>query len=61
MFEWFISNMGTIIVSLILAVAVFLVLLKLIRDKKSGKNYCGNSCAGCSDHGCQYRRRNRPL
>ena len=45
---WLKDNLGTIIVSLVLASAVILIIVKMIRDKKKGKTSCGCGCAGCA-------------
>ncbi|MBR2590042.1 MAG: FeoB-associated Cys-rich membrane protein [Clostridia bacterium] len=37
----------TILVLLILALVVFLIIRKLIKDKKAGVGACGCKCAGC--------------
>ena len=42
------ENFGTLIICLILALSVFLVIKKLIKDKKNGKCKCGCACASCS-------------
>ena len=40
---------GTIIVLLILAALVGLVIYKMVKDKKSGKNSCGCNCGCCAN------------
>ena len=45
---WLKDNLGTIIVSLVLASAVILIIVKMIRDKKKGKTSSGCGCAGCA-------------
>ncbi|MBR5202978.1 MAG: FeoB-associated Cys-rich membrane protein [Clostridia bacterium] len=47
MIEFFIANMGTIIVSVILAIIVSLIIYKMYRDKKKGKSSCGCNCSSC--------------
>lgn len=47
MINFIIDNLGTIIVSAILASAVVLAIRKLYKDKKAGKSACGCKCAGC--------------
>ena len=43
------DNLSSIIVVLILAVAVALVIRKMIRAKKAGKSItCGRNCGGCT-------------
>ena len=46
--EWLAANMGTIVVSFILAAIVIWDIRKLISDKKKGKHSCGMNCPGCS-------------
>lgn len=46
--EWLLANMGTIVVSLILAAIVILDIWKLVSDRKKGKRSCGMNCPGCS-------------
>ncbi|MBP5306088.1 MAG: FeoB-associated Cys-rich membrane protein [Lachnospiraceae bacterium] len=41
------ENLGTIVVSLILILAVVLIIRSMINDKKQGKSSCGGNCAGC--------------
>lgn len=49
--DWLISNLGTIVVSIILILIVFLIIRSMIRDKKSGKSSCGCGCEGCAMRG----------
>ena len=51
MVNFFISNMGTIIVSLILLVIVGFAVRSLISNKKNGKSSCGCGCANCPSAG----------
>ncbi|MBO4928530.1 MAG: FeoB-associated Cys-rich membrane protein [Clostridiales bacterium] len=46
--EWMKENLGTIIISILLAAAVVLVIVKMIRDKKNGKTGCGCGCSSCA-------------
>ena len=39
---------GSIAVGIVLAIIVFLIIRKLVRDKKSGKHICSGDCKGCS-------------
>ncbi len=41
------NNLGTIVVLLILVAVVSLVIIKMIKDKKSGKKSCNCGCGGC--------------
>lgn len=46
--EFLSENAGTIIVTLILATIVVSIIMKLNKDKKSGKCVCGKDCGCCS-------------
>ena len=48
MFTWIAANLGTIIVSLLLIIAVAAIVRKLINDKKHGISSCGGKCAHCN-------------
>ena len=48
MLEWLLGNIGTIAVCLLLAVVVFLIIIKMIKNKKQGKSSCGCGCQNCS-------------
>ena len=51
MLNWFSANLGTILISLILAVIVTLIVVYMLRQKKAGKSSCGANCAHCAMHG----------
>ena len=51
MLDWFAANLGTILISLVLAVIVTLIVVYLLRQKKAGKSSCGAGCAHCAMHG----------
>ncbi|MBQ1440780.1 MAG: FeoB-associated Cys-rich membrane protein [Clostridia bacterium] len=51
MLNFFISNIGTIIVSLILLIIVGFAVRSLISNKKNGKSSCGCGCANCPSAG----------
>ena len=51
MLDWFAANLGTILISLVLAVIVTLIVVYLLRQKKAGKSSCGAKCAHCAMHG----------
>ena len=51
MLDWFAANLGTILISLVLAVIVTLIVVYLLRQKKAGKSSCGANCAHCAIHG----------
>ncbi|PXV96159.1 attachment p12 family protein [Lachnotalea glycerini] len=53
MIQFILSNLGTVIISLVLASIVAFVIRKMIKDKKQGKGCCGSSCGGCGhSSGC---------
>ena len=45
--EWLETNMGTIIVCLILAAIMAFVIWHMVRKKRKGRSICGCSCTGC--------------
>ena len=46
--EWLTENMGTIVVSLILAVIIVLDIRKIMHDRRKGIKSCGMNCPGCT-------------
>lgn len=56
MLAWLSQNLATILICLALIIIVALIIAKLIKDKKQGKNTCGNNCAHCAMAGscCQH-------
>ena len=57
MMNWFAENLGTIIITLVLAGVVALIYAYLIGQRKKGKSSCGCNCANCAMHGkCHSRR-----
>ena len=51
MFAWIAANIWTLVVSAVLAVIVYAIVRKLIRDKRQGRSSCGHGCANCAMHG----------
>lgn len=47
MFAWLQSNLGTIVICLVLLLIVVAAVRSLVKDKKSGKSTCGSNCAHC--------------
>lgn len=47
MLEWISQNLATIIIALIIVVIVAGIVIKMMRDKKSGKTSCGCGCENC--------------
>ena len=52
MLSWLQTNLGSIVVVLVLLGVVALIVRRLILDKKAGKHICGGSCGSCGG-GCQ--------
>ncbi len=52
MIEWFMGNLGTIIISALLILMVVCIIRVMIRDKKAGKHSCGGKCGACG--GCSH-------
>lgn len=48
MLSWFAQNIGTILISLGLALIVLAVIGKLVRDRRRGRTSCGCNCAHCA-------------
>ena len=46
--NWLIENSGTIIVSIILILAIYLALRSIKKAKDHGGSSCGCNCSGCS-------------
>jgi hypothetical protein len=53
MLTWLATNLGTIIISILLIAVVSLIIIKMISDRKSGKSSggCGCGCEHCAMHG----------
>ncbi len=47
MILWLTQNIGTILITLFIAIIVTLIILSMIRDKKQGRSSCGGNCAHC--------------
>lgn len=56
MFSWLMSNLATILISLILVVIVVLIILILRKDKRKGKSSCGFNCAHCAMAGSCHKK-----
>ena len=48
MLGWIESNLGTLIISIILLAIITSIVIHLIRQKKQGKHSCGGNCSACS-------------
>ena len=47
MISWILANIGTITISIALALIVTGIVISLVKDKKQGKSTCGGNCAHC--------------
>ena len=56
MLQWISTNIGTILISLLLLTAVALIIRSMMRDKKQGKSSCGGNCAGCAACGACHNK-----
>lgn len=48
MLSWIISNLATILVTVVLLAVVALVIVHMVKDKKNGKSSCGCGCSECA-------------
>ena len=51
MLEWFAQNIGSIIAIIVLIGLVSGIIIKMVKDKKSGKSGCGCGCEHCAMSG----------
>ena len=51
MTAWFMENLATILVGLVLLAVVAAIVLCMYRGRKKGKAGCGCGCANCPMHG----------
>ena len=59
MLQWLTANAGTIIICLVLALIVTGIIISVIKDKKKGRQTCGNNCAHCALSGkCHFQQHN---
>lgn len=47
MLAWLSENLASIVIVLIVAALVVAVIVKMRKDKKSGKSTCGGNCGCC--------------
>lgn len=59
MLTWLHSNLGNIIVVLLLLAVVLLGIRTILRDRRSGKSGCGANCGACAMGGACHARRGR--
>ena len=48
MIDWLMDNIANIVALLILALILFFVIRKMVRDKKAGKTTCSCGCSNCA-------------
>ncbi|MBO4680553.1 MAG: FeoB-associated Cys-rich membrane protein [Clostridiales bacterium] len=48
MASWLTQNIGTILISLMLALIVGGIVYSMIKDKRKGRSSCGCGCANCA-------------
>ncbi|MCR5510171.1 MAG: FeoB-associated Cys-rich membrane protein [Lachnospiraceae bacterium] len=44
---WFVNNLGTIVVALVLIALVTVTVRSMLADKRQGKSSCGCRCSSC--------------
>ena len=47
MLGWIMENIGTILITFVLAIIVVLIVRSLVKDRKQGKSSCGGNCGHC--------------
>ena len=47
MLLWFLDNLATIIICVVLIVIVTAIIISMIRNNKKGKTSCGCGCSNC--------------
>ena len=49
MLAYIASHMGYIVVTLVLVLIVAAIVVRMVRDRKTGKGGCGCGCKGCAN------------
>ena len=49
MMDFITANLGTIIVALVVGVILAAIIIKAVRDKRSGKSSCSGGCKDCAN------------
>lgn len=49
MLAYIASHMGYIVVTLVLILIVAAIILRMVRDRRSGKSSCGCGCKNCAN------------
>ncbi len=47
MFAYIASHMGYIVVTLVLVLIAAAIIIRMVKDRKSGKGGCGGDCGSC--------------
>lgn len=47
MLSWIMTNLATILISILLIAIVCIIIVKMVKDKKQGKTSCGGDCGSC--------------
>jgi len=47
---WFQENTASILVGLVLLALVLGIVLRMLKDRRTGKSGCGCGCEGCANH-----------
>ncbi|MEE1319797.1 MAG: FeoB-associated Cys-rich membrane protein [Ruminococcus sp.] len=58
MLDWFMANLGTIIIAVIVFAIVGIVAVKMLIDRKKGKSSCGCGCSNCPMSGKCHSKEN---
>lgn len=56
MFVWIAENIATILICVALIAIVAAIIVKLVRDRKKGRNSCGCNCAHCAMAGSCHKK-----
>lgn len=49
--KWFIENLGTLIVCVVLVAGVVLAIVRMVKNKKRGETCCSRGCSSCPMNG----------
>ena len=47
MLSWIISNLASIIISMILILVIVIIVIRMVKNKREGKTSCGCGCGSC--------------
>ena len=61
MIRWLTDNWANVLVTALIAGAVVLAVISIIRDKRKGRSSCGGCCPGCAmAERCHSKKREDP-